>query len=182
MGFFSDDDLAGEPSTQLMGNSGHMDSPLERKAAAERARMGQRQATGSLFKASKWDNYVAGDADGDGKVSAQEASTFATMRAAQAKRRAAEEEANKQAAFRLAGVSGAGGYFGGRGAFLTQARDRDANVAGDADGDGQVSLAERYDKDGDVSPQSHGATHMHHPTLCMRTCHVSPRSPHRTSL
>jgi len=52
-------------------------------------------------------------------------------------------------------ATGSGGYFGGRGAFLTQARDRGRVVKGDVDGDGKVSLAERYDKDGDGKISMH---------------------------
>lgn len=52
-------------------------------------------------------------------------------------------------------AKGAGGYFGGGGAFLTQARDRGRSVKGDIDGDGKVSLAERYDKDGDGKISMH---------------------------
>ena len=109
---------------------------------------GRLTSTSSVLRADPWANKVAGDTDGDGKLSAAESSSFAAVRKEQAAKRAQQAEADKAAAFRLAGADGAGGYFGGRGAFLTTAGDRDRKVAGDADGDGIVSLAEKYDKDG----------------------------------
>ena len=79
MGFFSDDELAGEPSTQMMG-AGHLDSPMERQAARERAEQGKRNATGALFKGgaggrvdSRANEVVfATDTDGDGRISLAE--------------------------------------------------------------------------------------------------------------
>ena len=49
----------------------------------------------------------------------------------------------------------AGGYFGGRDAFIGQAKDRGRRVAGDTDGDGKVSNLERFDKDGDGFIEMH---------------------------
>ena len=111
---------------------------------------GRLTSTSSVLRADPRVNHVAGDTDGDGKLSAVESSSFAAMRKEQAAKRAQKAESDKNAAFRLAGVSGAGGYFGG--GFLTKAGDRDRKVDGDADGDGVVSLAEKYDKDGVCCP------------------------------
>lgn len=73
---WTDDDLGDEPSTQSMGSS-HLDSPMERQAARERAEQGKKNATGALFKggeagrvadrANEVKTYK--DADGDGHIS-----------------------------------------------------------------------------------------------------------------
>jgi hypothetical protein len=132
-------------------SSGHLDSPLERKAAMERIRSGQKNATASLFKTDpRLANVPTADADG-GVVTQDEKASFAQLRANIAAKRAEEAAFRKEIAYQVAGVQGGGGYFGGRGAFLTSAKDRARNLEGDADGDGHVSLAERFDKDGDVS-------------------------------
>lgn len=131
-------------------SSGHLDSPLERKAAMERIRSGQKHATASLFKTDpRLANVPTADADGDGIVSKDEKASFAALRAKNAAKRAQDAAFRQQMAYQVSGVSGGGGYFGGRGAFLTSAKDRARAIEGDADGDGHVSLAERYDKDGD---------------------------------
>ena len=131
-------------------SSGHLDSPLERKAAMERIRSGQKNATASLFKTDPRLANVP-TADADGVVTQDEKASFAQLRANIAAKRAEEAAFRKEIAYQVAGVQGGGGYFGGRGAFLTSAKDRARNLEGDADGDGHVSLAERFDKDGDVS-------------------------------
>ena len=71
---------ASEDHPAAMGiGDGHMDSPMERRAAAERAKMGEANASGALFKGSAGrvdsrSNEVvfAKDSDGDGRISLAE--------------------------------------------------------------------------------------------------------------
>ena len=72
---WTDDDLGDEPSTQSMGSS-HLDSPMERQAARERAEQGKKNATGEIFKGGMGRvdsraNEVTQfkDTDGDGQIS-----------------------------------------------------------------------------------------------------------------
>ena len=50
----------------------HLDSPLERLAALERASAGMRGATGATLKANPNEGFVGQDLDGDGKMSLAE--------------------------------------------------------------------------------------------------------------
>ena len=76
---------ATDPNSMISHSSGHLDSPMERRAAMERIQSGQKNATASLFKTDpRLANVPTADKDGDGIVSKEEKSAFAALRAQQA--------------------------------------------------------------------------------------------------